>query len=304
MRFLITGGAGFVGSHLTESLVRDGRHEVVVLDNLYRGRIENLTSCGQGVRFVEGDIRDETCIRKAMQGVSVVFHLAAQANVLGALADPDYSFNTNVWGTLVVLKGARAEGVQRVIFSSSREVYGDAPNLPVTEDAPLLPKNQYGASKAAAEQYCRVFAREGLEVNVLRLSNVYGPREDRVIPIFLERALKGQPLVIYGGQQVLDFVWVDTVVDALIRSAFGHVLPGPVNVGSGIGTRLRDLAERVLTLTGSSSTIEVVAPRSAETVRFVADVALAKRMLRIEVPADPLHALAKIVPAYAAAATA
>jgi UDP-glucose 4-epimerase len=167
MRILITGGAGFVGSHLAHSLAGDGRHEIVVLDNLARGRAENLRPCNQHIRFIQGDIRDEASVREAMQGASIVFHLAAQANVLGALADPDYSFQTNVWGTLVV-------GVQRVVFSSSREVYGDASTLPVAENAPLLPKNQYGASKAAAEQYCRVFTTtEGLDVNILRFSNIY-----------------------------------------------------------------------------------------------------------------------------------
>jgi nucleoside-diphosphate-sugar epimerase len=125
-----------------------------------------------------------------------------------------------------------------------------------------------------------------------------------VIPIFLDKATNGQPLTIYGGQQILDFVSIDTVVHALIRSAFGDVLPGPVNVGSGVGTRLQHVAQRVLSLTGSKSKIAVVAARSAETVRFVADVSLAKTILGIEVHSDPLHALAQIIPANAHAAIA
>jgi UDP-glucose 4-epimerase len=306
MRILITGGLGFIGSHLAQALARDGRHEIVVLDNLYRGCPENLQSRIRDVRFIEGDIRDQTSVRQAMRGVSIVFHLAAQANVLGAVADPDYSFQTNVWGTLVVLRAARAEGVRRVVFSSSREIYGDAAALPVAENAPILPKNQYGASKAAAEHYCRAFATtEGLEVNILRLSNVYGPTDrDRVIPIFLDRAIKGRPLIIHGGQQLLDFVSVDTVVHALIRCAFGDVLPGPVNVASGVGTRLQDLARRIISLTGSSSLIEVAAARSPETVRFVADVSLARKTLDLDTPADPLHALDQVIPTGAHAAMA
>lgn len=305
MRILITGGAGFIGSHLTETLAREPQHEVLVLDNLRRGRLENLAACKDKTRFLEGDIRNNDCLREVMHGVSVVFHLAAQANVLGAEADPDYSFSSNVEGTVILLRAAREAGVRRVVFTSSREVYGEASGRPVSESAPLLPKNSYGASKAAAEHYCRVFANQGLEVCVLRLANVYGPRDrDRVIPIFLDKALRDQPLVLYGGEQLLDFVWIGTVVDALSRAAFGPPLPGPLNVGSGTGTRLRDLAQRVVDLTGSRSRIEFAPARSVETVRFVADVTLARQRLQIAIPADPLFALTRLLHRYEEAATA
>jgi UDP-glucose 4-epimerase len=305
MRILITGGAGFIGSHLAETLAREPQHELLVLDNLRRGRRQNLATCEARLRFLEGDIRDNDCLREAMQGVSVVFHLAAQANVLGAEADPSYSFSTNVEGSVNVLTAARKVGVRRVVFASSREVYGEAASLPVPESAPLLPKNAYGASKAAAEHYCRVFANEGLEVSVLRFANVYGPRDrDRVIPIFLDQALRDEPLALYGGEQLLDFVWIGTVVDALSRAAFGPSLAGPLNVGSGTGTSLKDLARRVVELTGSRSKIEFAPVRSVETVRFVADVTLARRKLQLAVSADPLFALSRLLPRYQEAATA
>jgi UDP-glucose 4-epimerase len=305
MRILITGGAGFIGSHLAEALARDPRREVLVFDNLRRGRLENLALCQDRIRFVEGDIRDNGCLREVMQGVHLVFHLAAQANVLGAEADPDYSFHTNVEGSVNVLSAAREAGVRRLVFTSSREVYGEASRLPVPESAPLFPKNAYGASKAAGEHYCRVSANEGLDVSVLRLANVYGPRDrDRVIPIFLDQALSDQPLVLYGGEQLLDFVWIDAVVDALSKAAFGPSLPGPLNVGSGAGTALRDLAQRVVEITASRSRIELAPARSIETVRFVADVTLARQTLQLAAPADPLFALSRILPRYQEAATA
>lgn len=305
MRILITGGAGFIGSHLTEALARNPLHEILVLDNLRRGSGENLSACADKVYFLEGDIRDRGVLREVMQGVSVVFHLAAQANVLGTEADQQYAFTTNVAGTVELLSVAREAGVRRVVFTSSREVYGEALELPVSESAPLLPKNAYGAGKAAAEHYCRVFANQGLEVSILRLANVYGPRDrDRVIPIFLDKALRNEPLVLYGGEQVLDFVWIGTVADALSRAACGPSLPGPLNVGSGTGTSLKDLARRIVEITGSRSRIEIAAARSIETVRFVADVTLARRKLQLAVPPDPLFALSRLLPRYQEAATA
>jgi UDP-glucose 4-epimerase len=305
MRILITGGAGFIGSHLAETLARDALNEVLVLDNLHRGCRENLAACTDKVRFLEGDIRNRDCLREVIQGASVIFHLAAQANVLGTEADQQYAFTTNVAGTVELLSVAREAGVRRVVFTSSREVYGEATTLPVPESAPLLPKNAYGASKAAAEHYCRVFANQGLEVSVLRLANVYGPRDsDRVIPIFLDQALRDEPLVLFGGEQLLDFVWIGTVVNALSKAAFGPSLPGPLNVGSGTGTSLKDLARRVVEITSSRSRIEFAPARSVETVRFVADVTLARQTLQLAVPADPLFALSRLLPTYQEAATA
>jgi len=290
VKILITGGAGFIGGHLVTSLAAG--KEVTAFHNLSRGRWPGaIRRC----RFVGGYIRDREALEAAMSGIDVVFHLAAQSNVAGAVTDLDYSFTTNVAGTFEVLRAAKQAGVRRLVFASSREVYGDADSLPVAENAPLQAKNAYGASKVAGELYCRVFAAAGLEVNILRLANVYGPGDrDRVIPLFLENALAGQPLRINGGRQVIDFVWVDTVVEALKAAAFGPLLPGPVNIGSGKGTTLSELVARVFEVTGSHSTVEMLPARSFETVKFVADIGLAERLLGIVRQEDPLFGLARM----------
>jgi UDP-glucose 4-epimerase len=239
MRILVTGGAGFIGSHLVDALVDRGE-DVVVLDNFKRGRIEHIERHidAGAITLVAGDIRDEQTLAAAIEGTELVYHLAAQSNVMGAVTDMDYSFTTNVVGTYNVLKAAADSGVRRLVFSSSREVYGDSDDIPVREDAPLAAKNPYGASKLAGEAYCRVWqAATGIDCMVLRLANVYGPRDrDRVIPTWLRRAGEGDDLEVYGGRQVLDFIWVGHAVDALLSAASCRN-DGAVNVGSGEGFR-------------------------------------------------------------------
>ncbi len=291
-RVLVTGGAGFIGCHLVRRLLSDG-NEVIVLDNFYRSTPAALGDLSDRVEVVEGDIRDRETLRRTFRGVETVYHLAAQSNVLGALTDIDYSFSTNVIGTFEVLSAAEASGVQRVVYTSSREVYGEAQALPVWEDAPLNAKNAYGASKLAGELYCRVFASRGLQTAVLRLANVYGPGDrDRVIPLFLDAAKAGKPLRLYGGGQVLDLIRVDVVVEALARAGDGRPVPVPVNVGSGRGTTVRELAQRVLGLTGSASLLDVQPARSFETSAFVAGVRRCEEVLGLRVEQDdPLSLL-------------
>jgi UDP-glucose 4-epimerase len=284
LRSLVTGGAGFIGSHLVDALVARG-DDVVVLDNLRRAR--RLPP--PGVEFIQGDVRDQACVARAVVGCELVFHLAAQSNVLGAMSDVEYSFSTNVVGTFNVLAAASAAGVGRLVFSSSREVYGEATLLPVPETAPLAAKNPYGASKVAGEAYCRVWESLGdMRVAVLRFANVYGARDaGRVIPLWIERARDRLPLQVFGGDQVLDLVPVRTCVDALLSSA--ERMPGtPVNVGSGMGTPILALAERVLAVAGHRGGIDRQPARSAEVVRFVADVTRMRTLLGIEPPPDPL----------------
>lgn len=294
MAVLVTGGAGFIGSHLVSALAASGV-EVVVLDNLRRGRREPLAALERSgaVRFVEGDVRDRATLAAAMQGLTQVYHLAAQSNVLGAVADLDYSFGSNVVGTFNVLVAARDAGVSRVVFTSSREVYGEVDRLPVAEDRPLNPKNLYGASKAAGEVYCRALqAADGPDVSVLRLANVYGPGDsDRVIPIWLDRARRGLNLELYGGEQVLDLVPVELVVRAIRRAGELALGGQAINVGSGLGTSLRDLAARVRALPAVAVGTTILPARSIEVTRFVADVTLMKTVLGLEPPADPLEAL-------------
>lgn len=292
MRVLITGGAGFLGSHLVDRLLSEGAPpELLVFDNLRRGRrahLEPHLSAGR-VQLIAGDIRDEAALRAALGGVEIVFHLAAQANVIGSEADRDYAFSTNVVGVYNVLKAAEAAGVRRVVFSSSREVYGEPERLPVCEDAPLAPKNAYGASKVAGEMYFRIAqAREALETVVFRLANVYGPRDsERVIPLWMERARRGEDLLLYGGEQVIDFVWVQDVVEALAQAALAgrQVVGQPINIGTGVGTPIATLARRILALSGSTSELRILPARGAEVRRFVADPGRLKALLGLQ--ADP-----------------
>ncbi len=304
MYVVVTGGAGFIGSHLVDALLADrGVATVLVVDNLRRGRLANLAQHDGDprFRFLPGDIRDPALVEEALGGTEVVFHLAAQSNVMGAVSDPRYSFETNVVGTYNVLEAALRCSVRRVVFASSREAYGEARAIPVSEGEPLAAKNTYGASKAAAEAYCRTFTNVfGLEVAVLRFANVYGPRDvDRVIPIWLERAQRGESLDLYGGDQVIDFLWVGQAVEALVRAATADIVGVPINVGSGVGTPIRDLAARILDVTGSSSTVQVSPARQAEVMRFVADVARMRTLLGLTPPDDPLVYLPRLMPAFA-----
>ncbi len=310
MRVLITGGAGFIGSHLVDRLLAgppsgEPTYEIVVFDNLRRGRrahLEPHLSAGRA-RLIEGDIRDEAALSAAMQGVEVVFHLAAQANVIGSEADKDYAFTTNVVGTYTLLKTAERAGARRVIFSSSREVYGDPQTLPVGEDAPLAPKNAYGASKVAGEMYFRIAqAHQVLETVIFRLANVYGPRDsERVIPLWLERARHGEDLLVYGGDQLIDFVWVGDVVEALARAARAdqpQLVGQSINVGTGVGTPILELAQRILALSGSQSKLRQAPARSVEVRRYVADARRLADLLGLR-PAPNLAHLSAMVAAQA-----
>lgn len=313
MSIVVTGGAGFIGRHLVARLCAsraafaETNEPIVVVDNLRRGSREalaELIAAGQ-VTLIEGDIRDAATLADAMRDAQYVFHLASQSNVMGAEADPDYAFTSNVVGTYNVAQAAVAAGARRLIFTSSREVYGQPASLPVPESAALAPKNAYGASKVAGEMTCRVAAaRGGLEVVTLRLANVYGPGDSgRVIPLWLDAAAHGHDMTIYGGAQVIDFIWVDDVVSALVRaalapraiySAAGLVRePGEagffvaLNVGTGQGTPIHTLAERVRAAAGADVGLRIVPARSAEVEQFVADTTLLRVTLGLR-PDPPL----------------
>ncbi|HZQ37621.1 MAG TPA: NAD-dependent epimerase/dehydratase family protein [Dehalococcoidia bacterium] len=293
----MTGAAGFIGSHLVDALLAQPGNEVVALDNLQRGTLSNLEpNETDRLRIVIADIADRQAVDAAVRGAELVYHLAAQSNVMGAVADPRYSFETNVTGSFNVLEAASANGVRRVVFTSSREVYGDALSLPVDESQPLAPRNPYGASKAAAELYCDIFWRRfGLEVAILRLANVYGARDrDRVIPLWLERAAVGLALDVYGGDQLIDFVPVALVVRALQRVSAVPFDGLPINIGSGIGTPLLDLARRILDLHHRRGELRMLPSRDAEVRRFVADVGRMRSLLGIEPPSDPLAELSAL----------
>lgn len=302
----MTGGAGFIGSHLVDRLLADTDADVVVLDNLRRGSLSNLAQHEHEPRLdvITGDIRDPRTVADVLAGARVVYHLAAQSTVMGAMEDVDDNFSSSVAGTFNVLRAAAQHKVERVVFASSREVYGEPLELPVLEGQPLLAINFYGASKVVGEAYCRAFRRaQGLQSVILRLGNVYGPRDHgRVIPVWLQRAAEGKDLLVYGGKQTLDFVWIDQVVEALVRSAASDIPLPPINVASGAGTRITDLARRIVLLTGGRSTVKLVPARPVEVVRFVASVDRMRQLLGLEPAVDPLGELHRLVPALVARA--
>ncbi|MFV9503963.1 MAG: NAD-dependent epimerase/dehydratase family protein [Oscillochloridaceae bacterium umkhey_bin13] len=306
MKIVVTGGAGFIGSHLVDRLIEHEPElqELVVLDNFHRGRRAHLAQHDGNpiIKVVDADVRNADAISELCRGADTIYHLAAQSNVMGAVTDLSYSFATNVTGTLNILEAARQHGVRRVVFTSSREVYGEVAQLPVREDAPLQAKNAYGASKAAGELYARVFENTyGVATSVVRLANVYGSRDrDRVIPLWFDAAQTGRPMIVYGGQQVIDFVHVDQVVTALIMVSRMDLAGRPINIGSGQGTPLLTLAERIMALPGVKTALELHPARSVEVARYTADVRLMRELLGIEPPNDPLYALELLWQTYLA----
>jgi len=299
-KIVVTGGAGFIGSHLVDRLLQEHGGDVVVFDNLSRGRLANLVQHRTEPRFhfVEGDVSDAQAVVDVLRDATFVYHLAAQSTVLGAVKDAELTFHSNVAGTFNVLRAASQSGVQRVVFASSRQVYGEPIGLPVDEESPLLAINSYGASKVAGEAYCRAFRREfGLQVGILRLADVYGPRDvGRVVPLWIHQADTGQDLSVYGGKQVIDLVWIDQVVEALIRVASVEGPLRPMNVGSGTGTRIVDLARRIARLACGQPRIQLQPARAMEVTRFVANIERMRQVLNIEPPLDPLMYLTRLMP--------
>lgn len=301
MRLTVTGGAGFIGHHAVRELLARG-HEVTVLDDLSRGSFERPDL--EGARLLVGDIRSAVDCARAVDGADAVLHLAAISNVMGSQGAPEICFDVNVTGSWNVLRATAEAGVRHLVFTSSREIYGDAQSLPVTEDTPPAPKNAYGHSKLAGEAVLGMLA-ESPAVSVLRLSNVVGAGDSgRVAPLWLDAARAGEPLVIFGGRQLIDFVPVETVVACLVRLVEGGPLPaehaGPINVGSGRSTSLPELAERVLDAVAAEangaapvrSEVRVEPPRGPEVERFLADTTRMRTLLGVDPPQDTLSALA------------
>ncbi len=249
MRVLVTGGGGFIGSHIAHRLVQSG-HDVRVLDNFSTGRRENLVPIADDVEVREGDIQSYERVQAAAKGAEVIFHQAALPSVLRSVEDPLSSNASNVIGTMNVLLAARDCGVRRLIFASSSSVYGKNHSLPKREDAVQMPISPYAVSKLAGEGYCRSFTEVyGIETVTLRYFNVFGPRQDplseyaAVIPRFITTVLAGRVPTIYGdGEQSRDFTYVDNAVEAnmLAMSAEG-VAGGTFNVACGHQISLKEL---------------------------------------------------------------
>ncbi len=256
---LITGGAGFIGSHVVDDLVAAG-HAVTVFDNFSSGSRENLASVIGDVEIVNGDILDRDAIAAAARGKDVISHQAAQLEITKCMEDPIGDLRTNLIGTLNVLEAARLAGVERMINASSACIYGQAVAAPSVEDThPHDPNWSYGASKLAAEKYAQVFSNDfGFPVFSLRYGIVYGPREwyGRVLTIFLKRALDRRAPVVFGeGEQIRDFVFVDDVV-GVHRACLESDLSGAhsFNAGTGVATSIAELAQLVCEVTGIDET--------------------------------------------------
>lgn len=286
-KVLVTGGAGFIGSHLVEVLVARG-DDVVVLDDLSTGKKENLSRVSDRVLFIEGDISDAEAVARAMEGVSAVFHLAAIASVPKTIEDPIRGHDVNVTGTHNVFEAARRAGAKRVVYASSCAVYGDTPELPKKENMAKVPKSPYAFHKSAAEEYAKLYTDLfGLETVGLRFFNVFGPRQDPsspysgVISIFLERLSKGLPITIYGdGTTTRDFVYVEDVVVANIIAMDAKDASRQVyNVGTGEETSLATVVETIGTHLGIQPTVVHEPERAGDIKRSVADVSRAHKEL-------------------------
>jgi nucleoside-diphosphate-sugar epimerase len=288
MRVLITGGGGFIGSHLVERMLELG-HEVVVLDNFSTGRRENLASFLGQVEVVEGDMRSYERVHTAVRGCEIVFHEAALPSVPRSVQDPLTSTEANVTGTLNVLLNARdSDSVRRVVFASSSSIYGANPALPKHEEMPALPLSPYAVSKLAGEGYCRSFSHiYGLDCVALRYFNVFGPRQDplsqyaAVIPNFITACLTGQRPTIHGdGEQSRDFTFVTNVVDANVLAMEAADVSGQVlNVACGSRVSLNELYREIQDLTGSSVEPEREPERPGDVRHSLADIGAAERRL-------------------------
>lgn len=286
MNYLVTGGAGFIGSHITDRLLADG-HTVRILDNFSTGKRENIPAAS-GVEVIEGDVGDFETVRHAMQGVDYVFHEAAIASVPETVGNPLASERINYRGTLNILETARHAAVKRVVFACSAAVYGDLPELPKREDMPLKPLSPYAIDKLASEHACQVYTRlYGLEAVALRYFNVFGPRQDPsspysgVISIFSDHLRQGKQPTIYGdGEQTRDFVYVSDVVEANIRAAASATAAGKgINIAAGSTLSINDLLRTICHIQGQPFEPRYQPGRQGDIRHSRADIALAREHL-------------------------
>jgi len=291
---LVTGGAGFIGSHLVEALLRSG-NRVRVLDSLVTGNLRNLSSFKGQIEFIEGDVNDKSAVERAVAGCDVVFHQAALASVQRSIDDPLTTHEACATGTLNILDSARRAGVRRVVYAASSSAYGNQPTPRKRENDLPSPLSPYAAAKLAGELYCEAFWHSyGLQTVGLRYFNEFGPRQDpngpyaAVIPLFIQAVLSGKRPTIFGdGRQTRDFTYVGNVVHANTLAATAPAAAGKVfNVGSGQATNLLDLLSALSTL-GGMRIEPIFAPARAGDVRdSLADVSAAREVLGYEPQCD------------------
>jgi len=287
MKALVTGGAGFIGSHLVERLVKEGV-SVRVVDNFSTGKRENLAALAGKVDIVEADVRDAWQVKELAAGCDVIFHEAAIVSVPYSVEHPQETHDVNLQGTLNLLEAARHAKTRRLVFASSAAVYGDAPGLPKHEGMLPTPIAPYGLEKLTSEHYLSIFARlYGVETVSLRYFNVFGPRQDPtsaysgVISIFADRARRGEPVTIFGdGTAYRDFVYVDDVVEANILAARAPGVSGRAfNVGRGERTTLHDLVKMIGRVFGRDLEVKHAPVRAGDIAESLADISLARKDL-------------------------
>jgi UDP-glucose 4-epimerase len=286
---LITGGAGFIGSHLAESLIQDG-FQVRILDNFSNGKIANIKGLLKypGFQLIRGSVTNQETITTAISDVDYVFHLAAQTHVDRSIVEPKQTFDVNTFGTLNILDAAMQSRTKLVVFASTSEVYGSAKQIPMDEDHPLNPASPYAASKAAADRLCFSYYNTfQLPVVIVRCFNTYGPRQNDVgyaaaIPKFMLNAMQKLPPKIYGdGKQTRDYMYVKDAVNAyrLALRSYKKLLGKAVNFGTGKEITILGLANKILKMCGNSISPIHVPARNGEVRRLCADIGLAQKEL-------------------------
>ena len=290
MKILVTGGAGFIGSHLCDKFIQEG-HTVICLDNFLNGNLTNIRHLLNYKHFklINGDIRDFDTLEKIMPGVDAVCHLAAQIHVDRSIIEPKLTYDINVLGTQNVLEAARMYDVDKIIHMSTSEVYGSAEYAPMDEKHPLSAPHPYGASKIAADRMCHAYNQTyHMNIVIVRPFNAFGPRQKDtgyggVISIFTKRVMSGIPPIIYGdGSQTRDYTYVADVVDALdLILKFPEPIPGPINLGTGHEVKIVDLANMIIDLSGQHGKIKpaFVEPRPGEVQRLLSDNSKVKKLL-------------------------
>ena len=290
MKMLITGGAGFIGSHLCEKYVNEG-HSVLCLDNFMSGNLTNIKHLldYRNFKLIKGDIRDYELLEKIMRDVEVIFHLAAQIHVDRSYIEPEPTYDINVMGTQNVLETARLHDAKKIICASTSEVYGSAQYAPIDENHPLNAPHPYGASKIAVDRMCFAYNQTyGMNISIMRLFNVFGPRQrdvgyGGVISIFTRRALSNVPPIIYGdGQQTRDYTYIKDAVKAYdLVLKRDEPLDGPINFGSGKEITITELASTIIEMCGKEGDIDPVnvAARPGEVDRLIANASKAKSLL-------------------------
>lgn len=309
MKILITGGAGFIGSHLCEKYVKEG-HTVLCLDNFMNGNIMNIRplTFHRNFKLINGDIRDFDLLEKIMPGVDVVFHLAAQIHVDRSVVEPKLTYEINVQGTQNILEAARMYDVSKVLHASTSEVYGSSEYHPMDEKHPLNAPHPYGASKIAADRMCHAYIQTfGMDITIMRLFNVFGPRQrdigyGGVISIFTRRVFNNIPPIIYGdGLQTRDYTYIDDAIRAYdFALNYDGPVTEPINFGTGKEISILDLANMVIDLCGKKGQLNPthVEPRAGEVKRLIADATRAKNLLGWEAEYNFKEGLGKFIEWY------